>query len=289
MPSPKQVFEDTMRPAELLLRVYRLLDCRHIQTEGQLVKQLGALVHAGRDEDLMLIYNEVFIGLIRESAQMPKSALRQHSLANLLRQAAVAACTALDTYLPALLRAELPWVIDDRGRDFLPQDASLEEYFKDLTFSLSETLRLLDDPDASLFIANRILAHSSFKYLSSRKGIHAVGALLGLEKPWDQIAARLGRDKKELMNVIDETTRRRNDIVHRADRSQADPDGAVQEIGFAWAQQAVDTIRHVCLALDELVHEHNHPPSEPLEALDLDELAPDTVSQSAAATQHGGR
>ena len=55
------------------------------------------------------------------------------------------------------------------------------------------------------------------------------------------------------MRIIVETTRRRNDIVHRADRLQADPGGEVQEIGYAWSLQAVDTIMHVCLALDELV------------------------------------
>jgi hypothetical protein len=29
----------------------------------------------------------------------------------------------------------------------------------------------------------------------------------------------------------------------------------VQEITYAWTQQAVDTIKHICLALDELVAE----------------------------------
>jgi hypothetical protein len=47
--------------------------------------------------------------------------------------------------------------------------------------------------------------------------------------------------------------KRRNDIVHRADRSQDDPAGAAQDIGYPWAKQAVETIRVVCLALDDLV------------------------------------
>ena len=55
------------------------------------------------------------------------------------------------------------------------------------------------------------------------------------------------------MKIIDETTRRRNDVVHRADRPQSDPGGEVQEIIYSWSKQAVDTIGHVCLALDELV------------------------------------
>ena len=55
------------------------------------------------------------------------------------------------------------------------------------------------------------------------------------------------------MKTLDDTVRRRNDIVHRADRCQEDPGGEAQSITFAWTQQAVDTVKHVCLALDELV------------------------------------
>ena len=59
--------------------------------------------------------------------------------------------------------------------------------------------------------------------------------------------------KNELKKTLDATLKRRNDIVHRADRSQDDPAGTAQEIGFPWAKQAVETIRVVCLALDDLV------------------------------------
>ncbi len=253
MISPRQTFEDNIRPAELLLRVYRLLECDTIHTDDDIVSKLRVAVGAYADEELMVIYNELFVGLIRERAQLPPSSLKRSALHNLLRQSVVAACTALDAYLPSLLRANLPIVIQARGRDFFPQDQELQDYFKELTFDLSETLRLLSDPNAPLYIANKILGLTSFKYLSSRKGIHAVGALLSLEKPWNQIASKLQRDNSDLMRIIDETTRIRNDIVHRADRSQSDPGGDVQEIGYAWSKQAVDTIMHVCLALDELV------------------------------------
>lgn len=251
--SPRQAFEDNMRPAELLLRVYRLLECEAIQSNGNLVKSLRDVVGAKTDEDLMLIYNEIFIGLIREKAQIPSSALKRSALNNLLRQAIVVSCTALDAYLPALLRVNLPIIIETKGRSFFPQDKDLREYFQDLTFDLDEALRLLSDSNAPEYIAGKILGLTKFKYLSSKKGIHAVGALLAIDKPWRDIAEKLQRDQKDLMGTIDETARRRNDIVHRADRSQTDPAGVMQEISYAWAKQAVDTVGHVCLALDELI------------------------------------
>ena len=255
--SPRQTFDDNMRPALLLLRVYRLLDSNdNILTEGELLDALREIVQASTDEDLMLIYNEIFVGLVRERAQLPRSTLRQATLCHLLRQAVVASCTALETYLPALLRANLPVMIRARGRDFVPRgDQTFQDYFADLQFSLDETLRLLGDENAPEYISNKILGLANFKYLSSRKGIHVVGVLLGLSepKPWDAIAAHLNRDKRELMNTLEDTVRRRNDIVHRADRPQTDPGGEAQAITYAWTQQAVDTINHICLALDELV------------------------------------
>ena len=254
MLSPRQAFEDNIRPAELLLRVYRLLECDAIQTDSDLVTSLRALVGAVPDEALLLIDNEVFLGLIRERAQIPVAALKVSALHNLLRQSVVVACTALDTFLPSLLRENLPVVIEIKGREFVPQDAELREYFKDLVFDVGDTLRILNEPDtAPLFIANKILGLTNFKYLSSRKGIHAVASLLSLEKPWAQIALKLGRDQKDVMKIVEETTRRRNDIVHRADRAQSDPGGDAQEISFSWSMHAVDTIVHVCFALDELV------------------------------------
>jgi len=253
MISPRQAFEDNMRPAELLLRMYRLLECDTISTDGELVKTLRTAINAQEDEELMLIHNEVFLGLVRERANIPMHSLKRAALNNLLRQSLVTACTALDTYLPALLRANLPTVIQARGRDFIPPDKELQSYFKDLKFDLSDTLRLLGDPDAHLYIANKVLGFMSFKYLSSKKGIQTVGNLLALHNPWELISTKLVRDKQDLMRIIEETATRRNDIVHRADRSSVNPGGDIQDISYSFSRQSVDTIMHVSFALDELV------------------------------------
>lgn len=265
--SPRQAFEDNIRPAELLLRVYRLFERDTEHTDDELLRSLRTLIGARSDEDLILVYNEIFLGLVRERAQMTSATLRRASLNHLLRQSVVAACTALETYLPSLLRANLPTVIDARGRDFVPHDKDLQTYFKDLSFNLVDTLRLIGDPEAPLFIANKILGLTNFKYLGGKKGIHAVGTLLALEDPWEQIAAHLDQNRESLEQTVEVTTRRRNDIVHRADRPQRHLGGEAQEISYAWSTRAVDSIRHVCLALDELVTERmKELKSEALEA-----------------------
>jgi len=253
--SPRQTFEDNMRPAHLLLRVYRLLDSNDsIASDGDMVTKLRTVVQATEDEEVLLIYNELFLGLVRERADIKRSHLLKRSLGHLLRQAIVASATALETFLPALLRAHMPTIVRVRKRDILPPgDSSIQEYFKDLTFTLVDTLRLLDDPLAPGYITEKMLGYINHNYLSSRKGIHLAGAILGITKPWDEIANHLRRDKKELIETLEYTVDRRNDIVHRADRTKQDPTGEQQEITYVQTQHAIDTINHVCLALDELV------------------------------------
>ena len=133
MLSPRQIFEDNIRPADLLLKVFRLLEHDAPNTEEALLRSLRELVKAEKDEGLMVIYNEIFLGLIRERAEVPPSAIKRSALCNLLRQAVVTASTALETYLPILLRDNLPEVIRLRGRDFVPKnDEEIKNQFKEL-------------------------------------------------------------------------------------------------------------------------------------------------------------
>ena len=91
------------------------------------------------DEGLMLIYNEVFLGLIRESAEVPPASIKRSALCNLLRQSVVTASTAMETYLPILLRDNLPEVIGLRGRDFVPKKD--EEIKNQLRTSTSPSMK----------------------------------------------------------------------------------------------------------------------------------------------------
>jgi hypothetical protein len=256
MASPIQTFKDNIRPANLMLQVYSLLDADddHLTYEGDTVNALRVVIQASQEEELLLIYNEIFLGLVRERAAIPRSILRRGSLTHLLRQAVVASCTGLDSFLPSLLRTNLPLVIQASGRDFVPRDEKeIKEYFRNLTFSIDEMLRLLDDPNPEQYISNKILGLTDFSYLSSQKGIHITGRLLGINQPWENIAHQLGRDQEDLKSVLDGTVKRRNDIIHRADYKQNDVGGGQQEITFAWAKQSVDTIEHICLSLDAIV------------------------------------
>ena len=77
----RAIFEAHYHSAEVLLRVYRLLECETLQTDGDLVQSLRVAMcdvarDLGRTEEVMLIYNEIFISLVRERAQIPPSAIK---------------------------------------------------------------------------------------------------------------------------------------------------------------------------------------------------------------------
>ena len=123
--------------------------------------------------------NEIFLGLIRERAEISPASIKRSALCNLLRQAAVTACTALETYLPILLRTQLPEVIKLRGRDFVPKDKEVvKNQFKDLTFDLDEAVRILVDPDP-LFVANKMISSLELQLPQRQAGYPRHGGAAG--------------------------------------------------------------------------------------------------------------
>src|SRR5580704_5614237 len=210
MLSPRQIFEDNVRPADLLLKVFRLLEHDAPNAEAGLHNALRDLVKADKDEGLTIIYNEIFLGMIRERADITPASIKRSALCNLLRQSIVIASTAMETYLPILLREHLPQVIQLRGRDFVPKkDEDIKNQFKAMTFALDEAVRILTDPDP-LYIANKMISTINFSYLSGKRGIHVTGALLALDNPWKEIAEQLGREEDEIKKTLDATVKRRN-------------------------------------------------------------------------------
>jgi len=251
--TPRQIFEDSFRIAELLIHVYRLLENDGLKTEGELVDSLRKLLACEHDEQLQLIVNAAFLGCIRESANVPGVQLRPQSLQNLLRQAVVSGCTAYETYLSTLLAEHVLTVIEVRQHDFFPSDQEVVKYFEEMSLGIHEAFRLLNQADRALFLRNKIVTFVQKKNLGSVAGLKTVGLLLGIADPWNTLAAHLGRERKELTRTIADAIERRNSIVHKADRDLSSEGLEKQPITFAWAQQAVDTIKHICLGFDEVV------------------------------------
>ncbi len=254
--TPRQVFEDSFRMAELLIHVYRLLENDGLKTEGEVVDSFRKMLACGPDEQLQVIANAAFLGCIRETANVPPGQLKTQSLQSLLRQAVVSACTAYETFLSALLTENVLTVIEVRQHDFFPADKEVVDYFEKMSLGIHEAFRLLNQAERTVYLRNKIVTFVQKKNLGSVAGLKTVGLLLGVPEPWNTVAAHLSRDRKELVRTVADAIERRNAIVHRADRDLNSPGMEKQSISFAWAQQAVDTIKHVCLGFDEIVSRH---------------------------------
>ncbi len=254
MPAPFTDFESNFRSAETLLKVYRLLETPNgPQTQHALIQGVRDLLMAGDDEEIILLINDWFLGAVREHADMRPAIFKHESLCMLLRQAVVAACSAIDVYYPALLKAHLPAIIAVKQRNFMPTDRLTRDFLKDFRLSLEECLRLLSDQHPENVLGDLLVENLKRKTLSNNQGVAAVLQILGVDEPWVQIAQHLGQPREALERQFEALVNRRNDIIHRGDRSAKDPDGPRQDIAYAWADNHVRTARSVVLASEEIV------------------------------------
>lgn len=254
------VFEAHYKSADVLIRVYRLLKSDDgPNTDDALLMRCRDLLDCAADEALILLLNELFLGIVRERAALPVGFFRKESLDLLLRQAVVAACSALDIFVPHLLETHLPTVVRIRQRNFMPpNDNAVKDLFRDFHLSLDEVWPLAEESSMEGrwdMISKRILDYCQRKTLSNDTSIAAVLALLGVDKPWERIAQRAGEKEGTLRERLKKAVTRRNDIVHRADRPAREPHGAITPIDLAWTQNNVGAINTIALACYEMARD----------------------------------
>jgi len=129
----------------------------------------------------------------------------------------------------------------------------MRSFFEGVKFDLNDAVRISTDPNPMLYIENKIVSSITSRGAGNATALHAIGTILDVENPWKQISERIGAS--DARQNFEKTVKRRNDIIHRADRSLTDMDGPIQEISYAWTNQSVDNVKNVCIALDELVVE----------------------------------
>ena len=256
MPTPKTDFENNFRTAETLLKVYRLLEFPDgPQTQHSLMQRIREMLMTDEDEELILLINELFLGVIRQNADVRPAVFKRENLSMLLRQAVVAACSALDVYYPALLKAHLPLMIQIKQRNFIPTDKTVRDFMRNFNLKLEDVLRVINDPSPESILGTMFVDYLKGKTLSNSQGVMVSLLFLGIENPWDRIAERLGQSKDSLMKQFDSFVSRRNEIVHQGDRDPRDPNGELQGIQFSWAEHHIRVIGSVVFASDELVEE----------------------------------
>src|SRR5262245_18498866 len=101
------------------MKVYRLLVADgNPKIAAELITQLRTLFHTGHEEELVFLLNDLFLGVVREHADMRPTFFRPAQLCLFLRQAVVAACAAMALYYNDLLRRNLLKVFLVKQRNF---------------------------------------------------------------------------------------------------------------------------------------------------------------------------
>lgn len=252
--APRTMFESYFRSADVLLKVYRLLETGEGRSPSAVVDQVRVLLAVQQDEALVWLLNDVFVGFVRERAQLSSGFFRHQNMALLLRQAVVAACTAMDIYFPELLRRYLPTMIQIKQRNFVPTARDVADFFRDFRLSLDEHLRIVEDPQhAHDELGRLLLRHVDKRGLANVSGISVTLKLLDFEDPWREISQHLGRRQNELQTQIEELVSRRNDIIHRGDRAAGSTTSTPNDILYSWTSTRLDAAKNVVLACDEMV------------------------------------
>jgi hypothetical protein len=257
---PITIFESHFQAAEMLLKVHRLLRNDASQDEISLVRPLLLeAVGCSADEDVVVLLNDLFAGLVRERAAVRAKDFQADNMALLLRQAVVSACTALDVFLPTLLGVHLPTVMQVRQRNFYPRDdGEVRAFFAGFTLKLEQLPSLLEEEDTHqrwLTLSRLVLDYCSNQVLANERGIHIVLRLLGVDEPWGRIADRAGVREQYLREQVRAIVKRRNEIVHRGDYPQSAQNGGPAPIDLAWTSAHVSAVQAVVHACDALATE----------------------------------
>ncbi len=245
------VFQHNFAAAENLIRLYDLLsgpNANDGKTKAAIEATKG---HLGilEGEQVFYLHNDRIFLLAREAAQVSASFFHEHNLSSLLRQAVVAACSALDAYFNDKFHENVLTVLITKKR-YAPEE------LKRLVMTFDEYLSLESWVDPNERLQQILEKNLERRTLSNANGITDMVGILGIKDFWEQVGRECGEKPGDLRRKIDEIAARRNDIVHRADRpkEQQEVNGSgLQAINRAWVNNRVQIVKTVVLASEKII------------------------------------
>ena len=250
---PLTVFQHNFAAAENLIRLYDLLSGPTTQSERAqtVIEALRGPLDIPEGERVFSLHNDRLFLIAREAAQVSDTFFHEHNLASLLRQAVVAACSAIDAYFNDKFRENVMTVLLTKKR-YAPKA------LRDLVMTFDDYLSLESWADSHQRLQQILEKNLERKTLSNANGITEMTAILGIKDFWQQVGRECGEKPSDLQRRIDEIAARRNDIVHRADRpkEQQEANGSgLQAISRAWVNMRVQTVKAVVLAAEKVIDE----------------------------------
>ena len=246
-PSPYEAFRDNIADAEALMNYARAFNNRRRdrRMRQELRNRVGdALnVRSNQRDDLdCLESDDLFVVF------MPGGNLgREHfiDLRPLLRQAIVAACAALETY------------VADKAMDFVSDALAADKMPKrmqDISLTVGHWAEIEEKYVRRQWgIRPIIWEHIQNTSSTAPSNIGIVLSTIGVTKWADTVDDARGIDRKTTVKELDAITKRRNQIAHTADRKGR----GRASLEFVEVQQHIETIKDVVDALEGLLTGHS--------------------------------
>jgi hypothetical protein len=151
-------------------------------------------------------------GQLHNKAGKPKTVV-----SDVMRAAVVMVVSAFDAFLHGLLSEYV-----ERAAKLKPPPGALMDLVKEWHLDAKEILPYLLNKKGPSDFRQLAVAHFADRTLQDPSKVGQVGAVLGVEDLWDEIAAGLNRPVTDLRKEFAAVVKRRHQIAHEAD---LDPSG----------------------------------------------------------------
>jgi hypothetical protein len=211
-PKSREAFDLNMNDAETLVSIAKLLENERInRMRAELRTRIGTALRIPRAKHSALecLENQqVFIAFKPGSAHL-RGSLTQENLRPLLRQALVAGCAAVETYVADRTMELLGPVL--RAKEKPPR-------LLELTMAVQQYLKVQSYQRQNWGLRDLIEDQVLLKASTSPSSIGMLMSMVGVPKVWAAVDAKRGVVKGSSEKALETITQRRNRIAHSGDR-----------------------------------------------------------------------
>jgi hypothetical protein len=213
-PTAREAFDDNLADAEALIAVARALRNRRVRRmRRELRERLGSALDVPRRDwdDLDCIESDDLFAVFKPGSQVNRESVSENNLRPLLRQALVAACAAVETFVGDRIM--------ERLRDALDSDPRPTRLL-DLPMTVEDWLRIEEKYTRRRWGLREVIEIEVRKLASPAPSqIGAAFGIVGQRNLWKRVDSRRGVASGSSEAALTRIYERRNRIAHQGDRS----------------------------------------------------------------------
>lgn len=207
-------FNTAIGRARYLLKMYHgLINTRQRGIRADWAGSFCTLMHWPQNSDIARVDSKDAVVVLRDGAALDEDDFTESQLSDLLRASIVMAVSALDAYFHS---KTLAFIVKSATKgDSMPKSLS------------KATITVADFVGATRFkrrnqgLRNAFQRSLGFQSLQQPKNIEDALSLIGIEKFWSGVAARIGNPVEDIKKELTQIVKRRNQIAHEGDLSQS--------------------------------------------------------------------